>query len=192
VFFASIIAPAGSAFATYISSVKKQGDHEAIADQYVVCTPSWKPATSAPPRVSGGRSQRIAGPPVRHETKSRVAAARGPPSSAFGCANPPHSEAPRVSGASKKGPVGAAGLTGSRARPSRRPLCLAARDEGAGWRAISIVPGGLVQFGRNRDRHCERSVSVRGNEGAPMFLWIATSREPLLAMTVSFPFSLDF
>ena len=27
---------------------EKQGDHEAIADQYVVCTPPWKQATAAP------------------------------------------------------------------------------------------------------------------------------------------------
>jgi hypothetical protein len=30
---------------------EKQGDHEAIADQYVVCTPPWKPA---PPARPGG------------------------------------------------------------------------------------------------------------------------------------------
>ena len=33
---------------------EKQGDHEAIADQYVVCTPSWKQATAATPARSGG------------------------------------------------------------------------------------------------------------------------------------------
>ena len=38
---------------------EKQGDHEAIADQYVVCTPQWKQATR--PRPFGRRGQRIAG-----------------------------------------------------------------------------------------------------------------------------------
>ena len=36
---------------------EKQGDHEAIADQYVVCTPQWKQAGLCP---SGRRGQRIA------------------------------------------------------------------------------------------------------------------------------------
>src|ERR1700759_5817928 len=36
---------------------EKQGDHEAIADQYVVCTPSWKQATAAPARAGGAVSE---------------------------------------------------------------------------------------------------------------------------------------
>ena len=34
---------------------EKQGDHEAIADQYVVCTPQWK--QPAPTRQSGAVGQ---------------------------------------------------------------------------------------------------------------------------------------
>ncbi len=44
---------------------EKQGDHEAIADQYVVCTPQWKQA--APTRSSGavGEAPEAAGTPAR-------------------------------------------------------------------------------------------------------------------------------
>jgi hypothetical protein len=44
---------------------EKQGDHEAIADQYVVCTPSWKPATSAPARSGGAVSELPPAGPTR-------------------------------------------------------------------------------------------------------------------------------
>ena len=42
---------------------EKQGDHEAIADQYVVCTPPWKQA----PRPTAARSANCR-PPVQRET----------------------------------------------------------------------------------------------------------------------------
>jgi hypothetical protein len=44
---------------------EKQGDHEAIADQYVVCTPPWKQATAAPARSSGAVSELPAAGPTR-------------------------------------------------------------------------------------------------------------------------------
>src|ERR1700690_1972310 len=43
---------------------EKQGDHEAIADQYVVCTPPWKQATAAPAH-SGAVSELPATAPTR-------------------------------------------------------------------------------------------------------------------------------
>ncbi len=43
---------------------EKQGDHEAIADQYVVCTPPWKQATAAPAH-SGAVSELPAAAPTR-------------------------------------------------------------------------------------------------------------------------------
>jgi hypothetical protein len=43
---------------------EKQGDHEAIADQYVVCTPPWKQATAAPAH-SGAVSELPAPGPTR-------------------------------------------------------------------------------------------------------------------------------
>jgi hypothetical protein len=44
---------------------EKMGDHEAIADQYVVCTPQWKQPT--PARTSGavGEAPEAAGPSAR-------------------------------------------------------------------------------------------------------------------------------
>jgi hypothetical protein len=42
---------------------EKQGDHEAVADQYVVCTPPWKP--SAPAHAGGAVSELPATAPSR-------------------------------------------------------------------------------------------------------------------------------
>ncbi len=44
---------------------EKQGDHEAIADQYVVCTPPWKQTTAAPARSGGTVSELPAAAPTR-------------------------------------------------------------------------------------------------------------------------------
>ena len=44
---------------------EKQGDHEAIADQYVVCTPPWKQTAAAPARSGGAVSELPAAPPAR-------------------------------------------------------------------------------------------------------------------------------
>src|ERR1700729_336715 len=44
---------------------EKQGDHEAIADQYVVCTPPWKQTAAAPARSGGTVSELPAAPPTR-------------------------------------------------------------------------------------------------------------------------------
>jgi len=44
---------------------EKQGDHEAIADQYVVCTPQWKQAAAAPARANGAVSEAPAAAPAR-------------------------------------------------------------------------------------------------------------------------------
>jgi hypothetical protein len=44
---------------------EKQGDHEAIADQYVVCTPPWKQAAAAPARSGGAVSELPAAGPAR-------------------------------------------------------------------------------------------------------------------------------
>jgi hypothetical protein len=44
---------------------EKQGDHEAIADQYVVCTPQWKQATAAPARAGGAVSELPPAGPTR-------------------------------------------------------------------------------------------------------------------------------
>jgi hypothetical protein len=43
---------------------EKEGDHEAIADQYVVCTPQWKQPT--PTRSGGEVSEAPAGAPSDH------------------------------------------------------------------------------------------------------------------------------
>ena len=55
---------------------EKQGDHEAIADQYVVCTPPWKQATAAQ-HIQAARSANCR-PPVQRETDapSQLMAAR--------------------------------------------------------------------------------------------------------------------
>jgi hypothetical protein len=44
---------------------EKQGDHEAIADQYVVCTPPWKQATAAPAHSGGAVSELPPAGPTR-------------------------------------------------------------------------------------------------------------------------------
>jgi hypothetical protein len=44
---------------------EKQGDHEAIADQYVVCTPPWKQTAAAAARSGGAVSELPASPPAR-------------------------------------------------------------------------------------------------------------------------------
>src|ERR1700761_2895629 len=44
---------------------EKQGDHEAIADQYVVCTPPWKQTAAAPARSGGAVSELPTAGPAR-------------------------------------------------------------------------------------------------------------------------------
>jgi hypothetical protein len=44
---------------------EKQGDHEAIADQYVVCTPPWKQTAAAPAHSGGAVSELPAAGPTR-------------------------------------------------------------------------------------------------------------------------------
>ena len=51
----SITAPARLSICYLYFQREKQGDHEAIADQYVVCTPQWN--QPAPARQSGAVGQ---------------------------------------------------------------------------------------------------------------------------------------
>ena len=110
---------------------EKQGDHEAIADQYVVCTPPWKQAAAAPARSGGAVSELPAAGP-RATDASRQSPAAWPI---------PHSEAPRANGASKMAQL-APPASRAPARPSRRAFG-APQNEAAGG------------AGPNRYRHCE-------------------------------------
>ena len=60
--FASIIAPAALSICYLYFQREKQGDHEAIADQYVVCTPQWKQPAAARP---GGAVSELPRRPLR-------------------------------------------------------------------------------------------------------------------------------
>ena len=44
---------------------EKQGDHEAIADQYVVCTPQWNQPSPARPSGAVGQAPEAGGTPAR-------------------------------------------------------------------------------------------------------------------------------
>jgi hypothetical protein len=167
--FAWIIALARSAFAIFISSARSKAITRRLRTNmsYARRPGSKRPP---PPHIPAARSANCR-PPLQRETD-----ALRPWSAAW---QTPQSEAPRVSRASKNGPV-SAGFAGSRTFFETRLR----RSSGKGGRrqAISIVPGaGAIRS--TRDRHCERSGAIRGNVACPSSLDRRVARA-LLAMTV--------
>ena len=115
---------------------EKQGDHEAIADQYVVCTPPWKQATAAPAHSGGAVSELPAARPNARLSPARES--RAAQSSAFGCANPLILRRPATAGPRRilqSAPPVSRALT----RPSRRASG-APQDEAEGGARFRPIP----------------------------------------------------